>query len=106
MSIGKTNPERWSDYRFSKPDAGGNAGVFLLAGLAIGVALALLLAPMSGPDLRRAIGRGYRKTIDGVSGQARDLREKAHNLGGDLRERMPNLLRFGRRLGAGLNSGE
>ena len=72
---------------------------FLAAGIAIGAGLAILLTPKRGHEVRRAIGRGYRRTIEGLSDRAYDLRERAHDLRGraeDLRARAPNLLRFAR----------
>jgi gas vesicle protein len=76
----------------------------VLAGLAIGAGVALLFAPRSGEEVRGAIGRSYRRTIEGLSERANDLRERAndlreraHDLTDDLRERAPNLLRFAKR---------
>jgi gas vesicle protein len=76
----------------------------VLAGLGIGAGLALLFTPKRGDEVRDAIGRGYRKTIEGLSerandlrDRANDLRERAHDLTDDLRERAPNLLRFAKR---------
>lgn len=73
------------------------AVALVLAGMAIGAGLALLLTPKSGPELRQAIGRGYRKAVEELTGRTHDLRDAAHNLGDDLLERWPNVLRFGRR---------
>jgi len=79
----------------------GRSIIFLLVGIGIGAGLALLLTPRRGDEVREAIGRGYRKTIDQLGEQAHHLRERAHglreraqDLGGDLRERGSNLLRF------------
>jgi gas vesicle protein len=80
----------------------------VLAGIGIGAGLALLFTPKRGDEVRDAIGRGYRKTIEGLSERANDLRdraqgltddlrERAHDLRDDLRERAPNLLGFARR---------
>jgi len=83
--------------------AGGIDGrniAFLAAGIAIGAGLALLFTPKKGHEVRRAIGRGYRKAIDGLSDRAYDLREAAYDLrerAEDLRDQAPNLLRFARR---------
>ena len=90
--------ERWIKHRSSDEPGTGRAVVLVLAGVAIGAGLALLLTTKSGPELRAAIVRGYRKTVEGVSGSANDLRERAQGV--------PNLLRFGRRpRRAGINSG-
>jgi gas vesicle protein len=76
----------------------------VLAGIGIGAGLALLFTPKRGDEVRDAIGRGYRKTIEGLSERANDLRERAndlreraYDLTDDLRERAPNLLRFAKR---------
>jgi gas vesicle protein len=78
----------------------GRGIILVLAGIGIGAGLALLLTPRRGAEVRDAIGRGYRRTIEGLAERAQDLRERARDLGEraqDLRERAPNLLRFGRR---------
>lgn len=76
----------------------------VLAGIAIGAGVAMLFTPKSGEEVRDAIGRSYRKTIEGLSERANDLRERANDLRerayeltDDLRERAPNLLRFARK---------
>jgi hypothetical protein len=67
-------------------DSGVGRGlILLLAGIGIGAGLMLLLAPRRGEEVRDAIGRGYRRTVEGLSDRAQDLRERA-----------PNLLRFAR----------
>jgi gas vesicle protein len=75
----------------------GRALALVLAGIGIGAGLALLLTPKRGDEVRDAIGRGYRKTVEGLSERAQDLRDRANDLREDLRERAPNLLRFARR---------
>lgn len=89
--------ERLEDDELSsagREDRGVGRGIILvLAGIGIGAGLALLLTPRRGAEVRDAIGRGYRKTVEGLSERAQDLRERAQ----DLRERAPNLLRFARR---------
>ena|SRR5215472_13295626 len=79
-----------------------------VAGASIGVGVALLLAPVTGEDVRYAIRRGYRKTVKGIGRRTQDLRDRAEDLlehaqdlreqAGDMRERGAKLLRFaGRR---------
>jgi gas vesicle protein len=72
----------------------------VLAGITIGAGLALLLTPRRGDEVRDAISRGYRKTLENLTERAQslteDLRERAQSLTGELRERAPNLLRFTR----------
>ena len=94
------NTERWVREKFSQPKRSvepGEVAAYLLVGAAIGAALTILLTPRSGPEVRHAIARGCRKTVESLTGGAHQLRERAHNLGDDLRDRVPNLLRFGRR---------
>jgi gas vesicle protein len=79
----------------------GRAVALVLAGIGIGAGLAMLLTPKRGDEVRDAIGRGYRKTLESLTERAQDLRERAQSLTEDLRERAPNLIRFGRR-----NTGE
>jgi gas vesicle protein len=74
----------------------GRAVVLVLAGIGIGVGLALLFTPKRGDEIRDAIGRGYRKTLEGLTERAQDLRDRAQNLTEDLRDRAPNLVRFAR----------
>jgi hypothetical protein len=77
--------QRYGDYTQQSQERSGGAGIgtviaFLLVGAGIGAALAMLLAPKSGSELRGAIGRGYRRTIDGVTERTRQLRERGSNL--------------------------
>ena len=58
----------------------GTAITFLLIGAVVGAAVALLFSPVKGGDVRNAISRGYRKTVDGVTERTRDLRERGSNL--------------------------
>lgn len=54
--------------------------VCLLAGMGVGAALGLLFAPTSGRELRNAVGRGCRRTIDGISRGTQQLRRHGSNL--------------------------
>ena len=58
----------------------GTAITFLLIGAAVGAAVALLFSPLNGEDVRSAISRGYRRTVDGVTDRTKDLRERGSNL--------------------------
>lgn len=71
----------------------GRGIILVLAGIGIGAGLALLFAPKRGDEVREAIARGYRKTLDDLSQRAQDVRDRVQ----ELRERAPNLIRFGRR---------
>src|SRR5215467_1878425 len=90
---------------FADDPAPARAIIFLLAGIGIGAGLTLLLTPRRGDEVRDAIGRGYRRTLDQLGQHAQNLRERAHDLreraqdlGEDLRERGSNLLRFRERV--------
>jgi gas vesicle protein len=76
--------QRYGDYSQQNPEPSGpGAGTVitsLLVGAGIGAALACLFTPTKGSELRGAIGRGYRKTVDSVSQTTRDLREHGSNL--------------------------
>jgi gas vesicle protein len=94
--------ERREERESLPPDSGYDRGVgraiaLVLAGIGIGAGLALLLAPRRGDEVRDAIGRRYRKTLEGLTERAQDLRDRAHDLKEDLQDRAPNLLRFARR---------
>jgi hypothetical protein len=71
---------------------------FLIAGIGIGSAIALLLAPNSGEEIRHSIGRGYRKTVKKIGRHTDDLRERAEDLlehAHHLREHGSRLFHFG-----------
>jgi len=77
--------QRYGDYTQSRREIPratgiGSAIASLTVGIGIGAALAVLLTPRRGSDLRRAIGRGLRRTVDKVSARTRDLREHGSNL--------------------------
>ncbi|HEU5413758.1 MAG TPA: YtxH domain-containing protein [Candidatus Angelobacter sp.] len=76
--------QRYGDYSQQNQESSGpGAGTVitsLLVGAGIGAALACLFTPKSGSELRGAIGRGYRKTVDSVSQHTRDRREHGSNL--------------------------
>jgi gas vesicle protein len=58
----------------------GSVITWLLVGAGVGAGLALLLAPTSGRELRSAIGRGCRRTLEGISRGTKELRERGSNL--------------------------
>lgn len=76
--------QRYGDYSQQNPESSGpSAGTVitsLLVGAGIGAALACLFTPRNGSELRDAIRRGYRKTVDNVTQHTRDLREHGSNL--------------------------
>jgi hypothetical protein len=53
---------------------------WLLAGIAIGAAAALLLAPSTGRDLRSAFGRGFRSTLLALNRSTQQLRRRGANV--------------------------
>ncbi|HLK07381.1 MAG TPA: YtxH domain-containing protein [Candidatus Angelobacter sp.] len=53
---------------------------WLLLGIGIGAAAALLLTPSTGRELRNALAFGYRRTLDGVSRGTQQLRQHGSNL--------------------------
>ncbi|MGC2744788.1 MAG: YtxH domain-containing protein [Candidatus Angelobacter sp.] len=61
-----------------------NALGWLLAGIAVGAAAALLLAPSTGRELRHAIAGGFLRMFGSIgntiSQQTRDLRARGSNL--------------------------
>lgn len=82
--------QRYGDYTEQSAERegiglGGTIG-FLLVGVGVGAALALLFAPKSGEELRGHIGRRYRNTVEGVSQRTRDLRNRGSNLLGFNKE--------------------
>lgn len=76
--------ERYGEYSQQSSEGGGsNAGVaikFLLIGVGVGAATALLFAPMSGREVRNAIAHGCRTAFNGLSQQTRNLRDRGSNL--------------------------
>ncbi len=85
-----TDYERFGDYQ---PHERGNLGValtFLFIGVGIGTAVALLLAPKSGKQLRRSLRRTYedaRERIDDWTDQAGEVWERGTGWASDARDR-------------------
>lgn len=84
--------QRYEDSSLEVDDVAGNSNVgrtitLFLVGMGVGAAAALLLAPMSGHDLRSAIGNRCRRAVDGISEQTRNLRERGSNLLGFSRRK-------------------
>ncbi|HEY6351588.1 MAG TPA: YtxH domain-containing protein [Candidatus Angelobacter sp.] len=77
--------QRYEDYSQGAQErrTGTNVGrsiTFLLIGMGVGAAAALLFTPMSGSDVRNAIGSGCRRAVDGINEQTRNLRERGSSL--------------------------
>ena len=76
----------------SSGGAAGTAITFLLIGLGVGAALALLLAPKTGQQLRKDMRRSYDDALETVSGwtdeakeRLDDVIEKGSDFAGELR---------------------
>jgi gas vesicle protein len=67
---------------------------FLVTGLGLGSAIALMLAPRTGEELRHTIHRGYRRTTKNLGRHTEDLRDRAE----DLLEHAHDLRHIGSRL--------
>jgi gas vesicle protein len=77
-----TDYERFGDYRPAERNAAGMALTFLLIGLGIGAAAALLFAPRSGKQVRKRLRQQYenaRESLEDWGGHAGDVLER----GGD-----------------------
>ena len=76
--------ERYEENSQQSSEAGRNnarvAVKFLLIGMGVGAATALLFAPMSGREVRSAIGNGCRTALNGLTQQTRNLRDRGSNL--------------------------
>jgi|SwirhisoilCB2_FD_contig_61_2047129_length_634_multi_1_in_0_out_0_2 gas vesicle protein len=71
----------WSNIETGSADnQTSNALGWLLLGIGIGAAVALLLAPSTGRELRSALASGYRRTVNGVSRGTQQLRQRGSNL--------------------------
>jgi gas vesicle protein len=62
-------------------------GSFLF-GIAVGAGIALLLAPRSGAETRRAIGERARRVTDDVRDRVSDVADSVHAQVDDIRERV------------------
>lgn len=70
----------WQPERRSEGSIAGRSMAWFLVGVGIGAGVALLLTPSTGRELRSALAHGYRRTIDGVSRSAQQLRRHGSNL--------------------------
>jgi len=64
----------------NRQPAASSAVPWLLAGIAIGAAAALLLAPSTGRELRSAFGRGFRSTLLALNRSTQQLRRRGANV--------------------------
>ncbi len=75
----------------SSGGATGTAVTFLLIGLGVGAALGLLLAPKTGKQLRRDLGRSYDEALETASDWSEEARERIEDVvekGGDFADEM------------------
>jgi len=53
---------------------------WLIAGIGIGAAAALVSAPYTGEEVRFALGRGYRRAMKRIGRHTQGLRERAEDM--------------------------
>jgi hypothetical protein len=80
-----TNYARYEEQPWKGREGGqgadaGTAIKWLLIGIGIGAGAALFLTPANGREMRSALGRGYRRTVDGLSRGTLELRQRGSNL--------------------------
>ncbi len=89
-----TDYERFGDYQPSNRSSIGTALTFLFVGLGVGAISALLFAPKTGRQMRRALRRQYedaREVIDNFSDQAGDVARRGAELAQAAKERITPL---------------
>lgn len=85
----------------SRENDGVSAVGWFVAGAAVGAAVALLYAPKSGKETRRAIGRATREGREAVEAGAEDLMDRGKDLydrGRKIAEEAADLFERGRKL--------
>jgi gas vesicle protein len=80
MEYSRYEEPGWRQREALSEPASGSAMKWLLVGAGIGAGMALLFAPTSGRELREMIGRGCRRTFDGISRGTQELRQRGSNL--------------------------
>jgi gas vesicle protein len=78
---------RSGTYESSEGNNVGTAVTFLLIGIGIGAATALVLAPKTGKQFRKDLKRGYSDARDRISDWSDDAREAV----GEMRDRVSDL---------------
>ena len=71
---------------------------WLIAGIGIGTAAALLSAPYTGEEVRFALVRGYRRSVKRIGRHTENLRERAENLIEDAQNFREDFGKQGRKL--------
>jgi len=77
--------DRYGDYTQQSQESSGryssaDAVKYMLIGMGIGAVVALLLAPASGSEIRNAVHRRFRSTVDGLNDRAQHLKRQGSNL--------------------------
>ena len=77
--------DRYEDYTQQSQESSGrsssaDAVKYMLIGMGIGAVVALLLAPASGSEIRNAVRRRFRSTVDGLNDRAQHLKRQGSNL--------------------------
>jgi gas vesicle protein len=80
MEYSRYEEPSWRQHEVSSESASNSAMKWLLVGIGIGAGMALLFAPTSGHELRNLIGRGCRRTLEGISRGTQELRQRGSNL--------------------------
>lgn len=93
--IDETGAEEHEAPSTSRESGAGTIALALLAGAAIGAAVALMMAPRTGQDMRRVIrkrAQGLRDTAGGVLDEtAEELRRQLRRRGRQVRRRMERM---------------
>ena len=82
--------DRYGEYTQQSQESSGSSGSadavkYMLIGMGIGAVVALLLAPASGSEIRNAVRRRFRSTVDGLNDRAQHLKRQGSNLLGFTR---------------------
>ena len=77
--------DRYGDYTQQSQESSSKSGSadvvkYMLIGMGIGAVIALLLAPASGTEIRSAVRRRFRSTVDGLNDRAQHLKQQGSNL--------------------------
>lgn len=80
--------ERTGDYQPSDRSTVGTALTFLLIGMGVGALTALLLAPKSGKQMRRALRRRYEDTVEALNERTEDWVERGSEVANSAREKV------------------
>lgn len=80
--------ERTGDYKPSDRSTVGTAITFLLIGLGVGALTALLFAPKSGKQMRRALRRKYEDTVDAVQERTEEWMDRGSEMANAAKEKV------------------